>query len=87
MKAILMALYPTAMFGLGIFLGRRTGRLDGKILLCDRVKAALLELRRLPRRDEKELRYVQGYFHGICHVSDGKPPDAFQVDALISELE
>jgi hypothetical protein len=75
------------MFVLGLFLGTKSGKLDGQLMYLLRIRAAFQELKRIRIRDEKEHAYWQGYFHGIVHISEGKPPDNLRVDNLIAEIE
>ena len=87
MKEILTALFPVACFILGIFLGKMSGRLESQIIYLRRISAAFKELKRLPCENEKQFLYRQGYFHGVVHISEGRPPDNLNVEALIAELD
>lgn len=87
MKEILITLLPTAFFLLGILFGKIGGKLDGRLIYLRRISAAFAELKRLPCENEKQFLYRQGYFHGIAHISEGRPPDNLNVEALIAELE
>jgi hypothetical protein len=87
MKAIFLALWPTILLIIGIIIGRLTGKLDGQLIYLNRIRDALREVNRFRPKNEADLKYYEGYFHGICHVSEGRPPDRFRVDDQIRGLE
>jgi len=82
MKEILLALWPIVCMVGGFFMGKFSGRLDEKIKWLRRCREGMDEQSRFPMGE-----YRLGYFHGVCHVYEGKPPDDHAVERLLEEIE
>jgi hypothetical protein len=85
-KEILLALFPIAVAVIAHFLGKKSGILQERIDWLRRVQAAREEVGRLPSTTWEEIKYQQGYYHAIIHVSEGAGPNDF-VDVDISEQD